>query len=296
MSDKIAITVAITGSLSKKGDKKGESPYIPITPDELAQETIRSYEAGATIVHIHVRDPKTTGASSDLNLYKETVSKIKAKCPIIINTTTGGGMGMSDEERIAVVPTIKPDMASLNCGSLTYGIYGGEPGKWMLDYPWANSFKSMEYYARTMMENNCKPELEIYDNAMLSVVRILVDAGAIAPPPHFQFVMGLPGQVVEPTPRALLHLADTVRDNFPKATFSVCAAGRQEFPMVTMGAIIGATNIRVGLEDNIYLDHGVLAKSNADLVEKAAKLATLVGRSIANVDEARQLLGLPAKK
>ncbi len=292
MSNKIAITVAITGSLSQKGEGKGQTPYLPVTPDELAEETKRSFDAGASLVHIHVRDPQTGAPSSDINLYKETVQKIKDKCGIIINTTTGGGMGMSDEERIAVVSEVKPEMASLNCGSLTYGIYGGEPGKWLLDYPWANSFKSMEFYARTMKENNCKPELEIYDNAMLSVVKILVQAGAIDPPPHFQFVMGLPGQVVEPTPKALLHLAETVRDNFDKATFSVCAAGRFEFPMITMGAIIGAANVRVGLEDNIYLSHGELAKSNADLVEKAVKLVEGVGRPVANVDEARQLLNL----
>ncbi len=294
MNDKIVVTVAVTGSLSQKGDKKGQTPYLPVTPDELAEETVRSYEAGASIVHLHVRDPKTGAPSSDIDLYKETVQKIKDKCDIIINTTTGGGMGMSDEERIAVVPEVRPDMASLNCGSLTYGIYGGEPGKWALDYPWANSFKSMEFYARTMKDNKCKPELEIYDNAMLSVVKILVQAGAIEPPPHFQFVMGLPGQVVEPTPRALMHLAETVNDNFKGATFSVCAAGRYEFPMVTMGAIIGATNIRVGLEDNIYLDHGVLAKSNGELVEKAVKLAQGVGRTIATVDEAKKLLNIPS--
>ncbi len=290
--DKIVITAALTGSWTVKGDKKGQTPYLPITPDELAEEAKRAYDEGAAVVHLHARDPKTDAPSADLKIFAEIVEKIKAKCDIIINTTTGGGVGMTDEERIAIVPEVKPDMASLNCGSMSYGIWGGKPGEWAIDVPWANSFKSIEFYARTMMENNCKPEIEIYDVAMMNAAKILIDAEAIKPPPHFQFVMGLPGQVIPATGKNLIHLAETAQTQFPGCTYSVCAAGVSEFPMITMGAIIGCSNVRVGLEDNIYIKRGVLAKSNGELVKKAVDLVEGVGREIASVTEAREIFGL----
>ena len=159
---KLVITCAVTGSLSQKGDGKGQSPYLPVTPDEIAEDSKRACDAGASVLHLHARDPKTGAPTADLDIFAEVVEKTRALCPkAIINCTTGGGMGMTDEERIAIVPRVKPDMASFNMGSMTYGMYNPAAKKWVLDYPWANSFASMTYFGNVMKENKAKPELEI---------------------------------------------------------------------------------------------------------------------------------------
>ena len=291
--DKLVITCAVTGSLSQRGEGKGQSPYLPVTPDEIAEDSRRACDAGATVLHLHARDPKTGMPTADLDIFQEVVEKVRALCPgAIINCTTGGGMGMTDEERIAIVPRVKPDMASFNMGSMTYGMYSPAAGKWVLDYPWMNSFKSMAYFGQVMKENNAKPELEIYDVAMMNNAQLLLSAGVLETPLHFQFVMGLPGQVIPATTKNLLHLVETARLQDPGGTFSACAAGRAQFPIITVAAILGAANIRTGMEDNIYLAQGTLAKGNGELVEKTVQLARGVGREIATVDEARKILGL----
>ena len=291
--DKLVITCAVTGSLSQRGEGKGQSPYLPVTPDEIAEDSRRACDAGATVLHLHARDPKTGMPTADLDIFQEVVEKVRALCPgAIINCTTGGGMGMTDEERIAIVPRVKPDMASFNMGSMTYGMYSPAAGKWVLDYPWMNSFKSMAYFGQVMKENHAKPELEIYDVAMMNNAQLLCGAGVLEKPLHFQFVMGLPGQVIPATAKNLIHLVETARLQDPACTFSACAAGRAQLPIITVAAILGAANIRTGMEDNIYLAQGELAKSNGELVEKTVQLAAGVGREIASVEEARRILGL----
>ena len=173
---------------------------------------------------------------------------------------------------------MKPDMASFNMGSMTYGMYNPATEKWVLDYPWANSFKSMSYFGQVMKETGAKPELEIYDVAMMNNAMLLCGAGVLEKPLHFQFVMGLPGQVIPATPKNLIHLVETARSLDPECTFSACAAGRAQFPIITLAAILGAANIRTGMEDNINLSKGTLAKNNGELVEKTVQLATGVGR------------------
>lgn len=291
--DKLVITCAVTGSLSQRGEGRGQSPYLPVTPDEIAAESRRAFEAGAAVLHLHARDPVTGAPTADLEIFAEVVEKVRAACPgAIVNCTTGGGIGMTDEERIAIVPRVKPDMASFNMGSMTYGVYNPAAKKWVLDYPWMNSFQSMSTFGRVMRENGTKPELEIYDTAMLNNAQLLCEAGVLEKPLHFQFVMGLPGQVIPATARNLLHLAETARLLDPGCTFSACAAGRAQFPIVTVAAILGAANIRTGMEDNIHLAQGVLARSNGELVEKTVRLATDVGREVATVREARAILRL----
>ncbi len=290
---KLVITCAVTGSLSQKGDGKGQSPYIPVTPDEIAEDSKRACDAGASILHLHARDPKTGAPTADLDIFEEVVTKTRNLCPnAIINCTTGGGMGMTDEERIAIVPRAKPDMASFNMGSMTYGMFNPASQKWVLDYPWMNSFESMTFFGNIMKENNAKPELEIYDVAMMNNAKLLRDAGVLEEPLHFQFVMGLPGQIIPATAKNLMHLVETARIVAPDCTFSACAAGRGQFPIVTLAAILGAANVRTGMEDNINISRGVLAKNNGELVEKTVRLATDVGREIASPDEARKILGI----
>ena len=295
MSDKVVITCAITGSMSQRGEGKGQNPNLPVTPDEIAEDSKRAYDAGASIVHLHARDPKTGAPTADLDIFQEVVEKTRALCPeLIINTTTGGGMGMTDEERIAIVPRVNPDMASFNVGSMIYGM--AKPGGgWLLDYPFTNSFKGLEYFGRTMLELNVKPELECYDLAMINNAMILLGAGILKAPLHFQFVMGLPGQIISPTVKNLLHMVENAKMVAPDCTWSVCAAGRDQFAMVTTGAILGAQNVRTGMEDNLHIRKGVRCKNNGELVEKTVELCKGVGREIASPDEARDILSVPKK-
>jgi len=291
--EKLVITCAGTGSLSQRGEGKGQSPYLPVTPDEIAEDSRLACEAGASVLHLHARDPKTGAPTADLDIFEEVVEKVRASCPkAIINTTTGGGVGMTDEERIAIVPRVKPDMASFNMGSLTYGLYNPAARKWILDYPFMNSFQSMSYFGKVMKENNVKPELEIYDVAMINSARLLLEIRVLEKPLHFQFVMGLPGQVIPATPKNLVHLVEAARSVDPESTFSACAAGRDQFPIITLAAILGAANIRTGMEDNIYVSRGELARNNGELVEKTVQLAVGVGRDIASPEEAREILRL----
>ena len=290
---KLVITCAVTGSLTQKGEDKGQSPHLPVTPEEIAQESKRAFDAGASVVHLHARDPKTGAPTSDIAIFEDLVDKVRALCPrVIINCTTGGGMGMTDEERIAIVPRVKPDMASFNLGSMTYGLFSPAAQTWLIDYPFVNSFRSLAHFAKVMKENGTKPELEVYDVAMINNAELLFEAGVLEKPLHFQFVMGLPGQVIPATTKNLVHLIDTAAMLDPGCTFSACAAGRAQFPIITVAAILGAANIRTGMEDNIYLSHGVMAKSNGELVEKTVMLARAMDREIAAPEEARGVLRL----
>jgi 3-keto-5-aminohexanoate cleavage enzyme len=294
--DKLVVTCAVTGSLTQRGSGKGQTPYLPVTPEEIATESRRAVDAGASVLHLHARDPVTGAPTADLAIFQAVVEAVRAACPgALINCTTGGGIGMTDEERIAIVPRVKPDLASFNMGSMTYGVYDPAAKKWLLDYPWMNSFTSMAYFGRVMRECATKPELEIYDVAMINNAQLLCEAGVLERPLHFQFVMGLPGQIIPATAKNLLHLIETARALDPQCTFSACAAGRYQFPIVTVAAIVGAANIRTGMEDNIYLAHGVLAKSNGELVEKTVRIARDIGREIASAEEARRILHLPER-
>jgi uncharacterized protein (DUF849 family) len=290
MEKKVAITAALNGGLTRKGEGRGMTPYVPITPDEVALEAERCYNAGASIVHIHARDPKTQMATCDLGIYKETVEKIKDKCPILINITTGGGIGQTLEERIAPVSALKPDMASYTSGSVSFGMYSKTAGKFIYDIAFPLTFEDMFHFAKVMQENGVKPECEIYQNAMLNNIKIVQDAGYFDDPIHLQFVLGMPGQVTPSSPRNLLDLVDCAKRMFPAMTWSVCAVSLDQWPMIALGAILGAENIRTGMEDNMYIEPGELAVSNAQMVEKTVSLATGVGREIATVEETRKLL------
>lgn len=299
---KVIVTAAITGSIHTPT----MSPYLPITPEQIVENAVAAYEAGAAVVHIHVRDPQTGQPSQDVNIIREVLTKIKSKCNVVINTTTGAGAGMTTEERLRAVPTFKPELASFNAGSINFALFDIpkrmkiQEWKYAWEKPYlemsrdnifSNTFKSLEEYARTFEENGTKPEAEIYDSAMINNLAYLVSEGYIKKPVYLQFVLGIMGGLPASV-KNLLFLYETAKDNFGNDfIWSVCATGRNQLPMCTTALVLGG-NVRVGMEDSLYAGKGIMAKSNADQVEKIVRIAKELSIEIATPDEARLILGL----
>ena len=299
MNDKVIITAAITGSIHTPT----MSPYLPITPREIADEAVRSYEAGAAVCHIHARNPETGQPTPDVNIIKEIITSIKSRCNIVICITTGGGFGMTIEQRVAPVSLYRPELASFNAGSMNFALFPVIPRYPSWKYEWekqflamtednifANTFKSMREYCAVFNETGTKPELEIYDSGMVNNIAFMIQAGHLKKPVYIQFVMGVLGGITA-SPENLLFLADYARRQIGDFVFSVCVAGRAQFPICTQSLLIGG-NCRVGLEDNLYLEKGKMAKSNADQVAKMVRIAQEFGAQPASPDEARKILGL----
>ena len=297
--DKRIITAAITGGIHTTS----MSPYLPVTPDQIIEEAVRAYDAGAAVAHIHVRDPKTGRPSSDVNLFQEVAGGIKSKCNIVVCITTGGSIDMPVTQRLKVIPALRPELASLNSGSLNFALhpaldkYNNFKFQWESEYLagtedmiFPNTFKSLKEFSQVFQECDVQPELEIYDTGMVNNVVYMLKKGQLRRPIYMQFVMGILGGIPA-TPDNLLFLQSTVRRVIGDFTWSVCAAGRCQFDMCTMSLIMGG-NARVGLEDNLYLEKGVKAKSNADQVEKMVRIARELGLEPATPDEAREILGL----
>jgi uncharacterized protein (DUF849 family) len=300
--DKCIITCALTGSATFPS----QTPYLPITPEEISNEAKKACDAGAAVVHVHVRDPKTGAPSADLRVWRETLEKIKSKTEVIVCCTTGGGIGMTPEQRIAVAPEFKPEMCSFNVESMNFSVFpvAERITKWR--FPWEkptmegtkglifqNSFKDLEVFIKTMYENNVKPELEIYSSSGIWNTGAMLRFGWLKPPLHMQFVLGVLGGTGN-TPWELMHFYNEAARLFgtENFTWSVIGLGYpREFHLGAMSAIMGG-HIRVGMEDNIYVAHRELAKSNAELVEKMVKIVNELGRDIASPDEARKMLGL----
>lgn len=299
MNDKVIITAAITGSIHTPT----MSPYLPITPREIADEAVRSYEAGAAVCHIHARNPETGQPTPDVNIIKEIITSIKSRCNIVICITTGGGFGMTIEQRVAAVSLYRPELASFNAGSTNFALFPVIPRYQSWKYEWepqylamtedsifANTFKSMREYCTIFNETGTKPELEIYDSGMVNNIAFMIQAGYLKKPVYIQFVMGVLGGITA-SPENLLFLVDYARRQIGDFVFSVCVAGRAQFPICTQSLLIGG-NCRVGLEDNLYLEKGKMAKSNADQVAKMVRIAQELGVQPASPDEARKILGL----
>jgi len=287
---KLIITAALTGSETRQED----TPYLPTTPEKIADEAFKAREAGAAIAHIHARDPSTGKATTDLKIFRKILIEIRKRCPdIIVNLSTGGTIGRAPEEqskrdqRIAVIPEFKPELASLNLGSMNYFMRNDA---WTWECVFVNTFADIEYFSNIFAKHGTKPECEIYDSGMINNTKILVEKGALKPPIHMQFVMGILGGI-SATPENLIHLQNSATDLDRECSWSVCAPGRFELPMANLAVILGG-HARVGLEDNIYVRKGVLAKGSAELVNIVAKMAYDLGREIATPDEARKMLGL----
>jgi 3-keto-5-aminohexanoate cleavage enzyme len=300
--EKVVVTCAITGGASPAGN-----PYLPKTPAEQVISAVEAYNAGASVIHIHGRNPETGMPEHDARFLADAIGPIKQKCPgIIINVTTGGSGKRCDGDflykenpkesvkgRVSVVPELskfpetKPDLASFNSGSPVIDIYSAAQKDWLLKFVMVHTFPDMAYMAQVMQECGVKPEFECYDIGMINNALTLKELGYLTGSLYFQCVMGVMG-CIPATPENLLHMVHQIPKEYP---WSVCAVGLTEFPMVTMGLLLGG-NVRVGFEDNLYLNPGVKAKTNAEFVEKAVRLAQELGREIASPAEARKILGL----
>jgi uncharacterized protein (DUF849 family) len=300
MMDKFIVTAALTGAIHPPT----MSPYLPITPDELAEDARRAHEAGAAVIHVHARDPKTGQPSADSDLFGEILAKIKDACDAVICTTTGGGFGMTVEQRVSVVKTYSPELASLNAGSLNFALHPildkikdfkheWEPQYlgFSEDFIFPNTFKTLREFTGFFAEEDTKPEFEIYDVGMINNLAFLLNKSQIKKPVYLQFVLGILGGLPA-TVNNLVFLLNTARetlgDNF---VWSVCAAGRAQLKMCNAALLMGGFT-RVGLEDNLFLEKGRLAKSSAEQVEKIIRIAREHGMEPATPDEARSILGL----
>jgi uncharacterized protein (DUF849 family) len=299
MKEKAIITAAITGSIHTPT----MSDYLPITPKQIANEAVQAYEAGAAVCHVHARNPDTGVPVPDVNLMKEIITEIKSRCDIVVCITTGGGLGMTVEQRVAPVTLYKPELASFNAGSINFALFPVIPRykEWKFewekqylgmteDFIFANTFKSMKEYCAKFNDTGTKPEFEIYDAGMVNNVAFMIQAGYVKAPVYIQFVMGVLGGIT-PSSENLMFLVDYAKRMIGDFEFSVCVAGRAQFPICTQSLLIGG-NVRVGLEDNLYLDKGRMAKSNAEQVAKIARIARELGIDPATPDEARKILGL----
>ena len=299
--EKLIITAAITG-----GGSPESNPYLPKTPEEQVKATLEVYNAGASVVHIHARNPETGKGEHKAPFFEQAIVPIKEQCDIIVNVTTGGSGRRVDGDwlfkeipeesvkgRISVIPELckneksKPDLASYNCGSPIIDIFSKKDDDFLLNFVMVHTFADMRYMANIMKENGVKPEIECYDVGMINNALALQEIGALEKPLHFQCVMGVLGGI----PATVDNLTHMVKQIPGDCTWSVCAVGLNQFPMVTMGIILGG-HARVGFEDNIYLEKGVQAKSNAEMVEKVVRIARELGREIATPEEARKILGL----
>ena len=269
--EKLIITAAIQGAELTKED----TPYLPITPEEVAKEAYGAWEAGAAIIHLHVRD-QDGNPTQNADVYRENIAAIKATgCKAIIQVSTGGAVGMSADERMGPI-TLRPEYASLNTGSVNFG-----------DDVFINSSQMMEKIAMAMQEYGVKPEFEVYEEGHIHNAIALVKKGLVTGQLNFQFVLGVPGAMA-PTPRNLLLLCDTIPID---ATWAIAGIGRHQLLLGSVAIFIGG-NIRVGLEDNVYYLKGKLAESNAQFVARIVRIAKEADREIAGPDEARRILGI----
>lgn len=289
MNRKVMITCAITGA----GDTADKHPNLPITPRQIADAAIKAAKAGAAIVHLHVRDPETGGISHELALFRETVEYIREEdTDVLINLTAGGGGDwipseedpytggegsdmQTPEERHEPISFLRPEISTLDCGSLNFGdmVY-------MSPAPW------LREHAALIQKDGVKAEMECFDMGHIEMAKQLIKEGLIEAPPMFQLCLGIPWGAPANTETML-----TMRNQLPKgAVWSAFGIGRMQMPMVAQAVLLGG-HVRVGLEDNLYLDKGVFA-SNADLVTRASEIITRLGATVASAKDAREILQL----
>ncbi|MCA1297083.1 BKACE family enzyme [Stappia indica] len=290
MADKVIITCAITGSF----DTPSKSDAVPVTPKQIADSAIGAAKAGAAVAHIHVRDPETAAPSMDIALYREVVERVRdADVDIVLNLTTGagaryipsaenmkvGGPGTtlcSPEERVSHVLELKPELCTLDIGTMNFG-----------EHAFLNLPSHLRTMARLVEEAGTKPELEVFDIGHIVLAKKLIAEGALTGTPLFQICLGIP-YGADATPQSHLFLQSQLPQNANWAAFGI---GRQEFDIVALSAVCGG-HVRVGLEDNLYLSRGVLAPDNASLVRRAVQILEGLGKETANAAEAREILEL----
>jgi uncharacterized protein (DUF849 family) len=305
---KIIITAAITGAVHTPT----MSDYLPITPDEIAADAVKAYRAGAAVAHIHVRQPENGRPTASPELFREVHRKIAAQCDLILLPTTGGGPGMTAEEKLKVVRELKPEMCSFDPAPFNLGLFqlvkrfeGSFKYDWeaqFLEYLKQNIGMQMTFqddltYAKTFLDLGVKPEFELYELGHVGYVTWLMEEGLIKAPPHLQFVFGPVLGWMEPSVKHLVMIYEEAldrlgRDNF---TWSVAAGGKWQLPLAAAAMAMGAPNVRVGLEDSLWAGKGRLATSSAEQVEMAVRIAEQLGLTPATPSEARQILGLTSR-
>ncbi|HEX9913703.1 MAG TPA: 3-keto-5-aminohexanoate cleavage protein [Candidatus Bathyarchaeia archaeon] len=278
---KLIITAAVTGG---EPVSREMTPYVPTTAEEITEETVRCWEAGASIVHLHAKEPGTGKPAPDPNpLLKKYVKMIKDRCDIITNVTTGGGRRATDEALDRMIEErcgLGQEMMSMNMGTINH---------WTPPYSgvFMNDVPRVKRWAGYMRDHGMKPELEVYDTGMINTAKMLAEEGVFETPLHIQFVMiGRTG--FSATPKMLQYCVEELPRDW---TWSVCALGRTELPIGAVAMTLGG-HVRVGMEDNIFLSRGELLKTNADLVKRVATIAGALNIEVAKPDEARKILGL----
>lgn len=291
VKDKVIVTCALTGVLAKRE----QCPYLPYSPVEIAEEAKRVYDAGASVVHIHGREPDSGDQTWSSDIYRQIRDEVRKRCPIVINFSTGGfNMGVEGDaekqKRLAYVSETRPEMAALNMGSMNYAKYSEKRKGFVFDFVFPNPFSDILMAAEAMRAGGAKPELECFDLGHIHNAQPLLAMGALKPPLQYSFILGVLGGVA-PTAENLAHMARQVG---PQDTWEIIGISKVQWPLVMAALVLGG-NIRVGLEDNFYLDTAgtQMAKGNAQLVEKAVRLARDVGREPMTPDEARKALNIP---
>ena len=297
---KVIITCAVTGSIHTPT----MSPHLPITPDEIAAAAIGAAQAGAAIVHLHARNPKDGSPTQDPELFRQFAPRIKAASDVVLNFTTGGAPTMSIEERLQPALKLKPEVASLNMGSMNFGLYEmlgrykefrhGWEKPYLAgsdDRIFKNTFKDIQMILESCRENETRFEIECYDIGHLYTAAHFLDRGLIKPPLFIQSVFGIRGGI-GPHPEDVMHMKRTADRLFGDAYYwSVLGAGRNQMFIAAMSAVMGG-NVRVGLEDSLWLGRGQLARSNAEQVAKARRVLEELGLAIATPQDAREMLKL----
>ncbi len=301
MAKKIIITCAATGSIHTPT----MSPYLPVTPKEIADQSVAAAEAGASILHLHARNPETGQPTADPDVFMQFLPDIKKRCDAVINITTGGSSLMTLEERLAAPTLVEPEMASLNMGSMNFGLFPLQKRYEDWKYEWEpklleatrdvvfqNTFANIEQIFKTLGEGcGTRFEFECYDVGHIQTLAYYLREGVIQKPVFVQFVLGVLGGI-DASPQSLMHMKATadrlLGDNYQ---FSVLAAGRMQIPLATLGAILGG-NVRVGLEDSLLIGREQLATSNAEQVQKIRRIVEELGHEVATPAEAREMLHL----
>src|SRR5712672_3044856 len=281
-TDKVIVTCALTGVLANRD----QCPWVPYTPVEIAEEARRAYQAGAAVVHVHARTDEG-GATYEPSVYAAIRREIEQRCPVILNFSTGGAGPM--EGRVAHIAQVRPAIGALNMGSMNYAKYSPKRKDFVFDFVFENPFRDISYLLSVMKEAGVKPELECFDVGHTNSVWPLLDKGLLKRPLQFSFIMGVLGGI-----RATAeNLMAQARETPPDSTWEVIGISHDQWRMVAAALSLGG-NVRVGLEDNFYLDaRGErMARSNGELVAKAVRMARDAGREPANVQEARAMLSL----
>jgi uncharacterized protein (DUF849 family) len=300
-SRKVIITCAVTGSIHTPT----MSPHLPITPDEVARDAIAAAEAGAAILHLHARDPKNGRPTPSPDVFMQFLPRIKQQSNAVVNITTGGAQGMTLQDRLAAPLRAKPEMCSLNMGSMNFGLYPmlNRYKEWKYEWEphhleasrdaiFRNTFKDIEHILKELGEGcGTRFEFECYDIGHLYTLAHFLDRGLVKPPLFVQTIFGILGGIGA-DPENLMHMRRIADKLFGDAYhWSILAAGRHQMNFITIGAIMGG-NVRVGLEDSLYLGKGKLAESNADQVAKIKRIVEELSLEVATPEEARRMLAL----